>query len=172
MAQIYVKTGHNCLYNGTGYRSKLEARWALHFDFFNIQAQYEPERFYMKDWSYLPDFYLQKGFYVEIKPNFEKFIEEKEKYIAFSDAFEASIACCIGLPCAFKWQWYFSRGKEYGVQLADSILYKQFSDLREMEVQHKIAYACQFSSFEGKDPYILPIHFEREGTELIIKKPE
>ena len=168
-----MKQGNPCIYKGVLHRSKMEARWALHFDFFNIQAQYEPERFSARNKPYLPDFYLkEKGFYIEVKPNFEKFIEEKERYIAFADENKKSIACCIGLPCAFKWQWFYRKGVECGIQIGETFMYKQPLDLNELKLQHQIAYACQFSSFQGKDPYILPVQFERVGTELIIEKPE
>jgi len=59
-------------YNGTLFRSRLEARWAVFFHSMGIEYQYEPQHF-EKDYSnrvirYLPDFYLPKlGCWAEVK---------------------------------------------------------------------------------------------------------
>lgn len=48
-------------YMGTIFRSRLEARWAVFFDFMGIKWEYEPQCFekeYERVIKYLPDFYL------------------------------------------------------------------------------------------------------------------
>jgi len=60
------------VYNGYRFRSRLEARWAVFFEWANIEYQYEPEGFVVNDRPYLADFYISmpgfKSGYVEIKP--------------------------------------------------------------------------------------------------------
>jgi hypothetical protein len=68
----------NTLFNGNYYRSRLEAKWAVFFDYARIKYLYEQEGFKSDEGEcYLPDFYLpdvylrkSKGVYVEIKPGF------------------------------------------------------------------------------------------------------
>lgn len=86
------------LYNGTVYRSRLEARWAVFFDVLGIQYEYEKEPYTMKyGIRYLPDFVLQnvhwrgqsaahylgkpgEPIYVEVKGyNFYRDIPESER---------------------------------------------------------------------------------------------
>lgn len=73
------------VYKGYRFRSRLEARWAVFFDAAGISYQYEPEGFEVPRDSedcvrYLPDFYLPDiGTYVEVKPNYEHLMDEKEK---------------------------------------------------------------------------------------------
>ena len=75
------------VYNGYKFRSRLEARWAVFFDAAGIKYEYEPEGF-KNDSSiykyYLPDFYLPDyGYYVEVKPNDIKRIDEIRKAETF-----------------------------------------------------------------------------------------
>lgn len=55
------------------FRSRLEARWAVFFDWCGIRWQYEPEGYVLSDGArYLPDFFLpgftgERGLYVEVK---------------------------------------------------------------------------------------------------------
>ncbi len=61
------------IYKGYKFRSRLEARWAIYFDFLKIEWKYEHEGFLLENGvTYLPDFYLPKfngGIYAEIKPD-------------------------------------------------------------------------------------------------------
>lgn len=92
-------------YNGYRFRSRLEARWAVFFDEAHINYEYEPEGFELPElWldetdytyyhrkanrncvlcreniRYLPDFYLPDSkLYVEVKPNYDKLMEESLK---------------------------------------------------------------------------------------------
>ena len=59
-------------YNGTLFRSRLEARWAVFFDLMRIKWEYEPQCFEQDDGDcviqYLPDFYLTElECWVEVK---------------------------------------------------------------------------------------------------------
>jgi len=64
-------------YKGYRFRSRLEARWAVFFEYLGIDWQYEPEGFEFENGTrYLPDFYLPDTYsaasddtYVEVKPN-------------------------------------------------------------------------------------------------------
>lgn len=79
-------------YNGYRFRSRLEARWAVFFDSWEVKYEYEPEGFDLSEvegakdflgpsntW-YLPDFYLPDyNYYVEIKPDISNASEEFKK---------------------------------------------------------------------------------------------
>lgn len=58
-------------YRGREYRSRLEARWAVAFDWCWLDAEYEKEGFVVKNKPYLPDFWLPElEMYVEVKPTY------------------------------------------------------------------------------------------------------
>jgi hypothetical protein len=83
-------------YKGYRFRSRLEARWAVFFDAMGIDWQYEPEGFELGDGvRYLPDFKIENGLYVEIKPDALN-DEEQLKIDKFSDTYPIVVA--IGLP--------------------------------------------------------------------------
>ncbi len=55
-------------YNGHIFRSLMEARWAVFFDYFGFCWDYEPHGLISGDSKYLPDFYLKDfNVYVEVK---------------------------------------------------------------------------------------------------------
>lgn len=58
-------------YKGILFRSRLEARWAIFFDAFNLEWVYEPDCFLLSNnQKYTPDFYLPKfDLYIEVKPS-------------------------------------------------------------------------------------------------------
>lgn len=58
-------------YKGYLFRSRLEARWAVFFDYMGIRYEYEPEGIVLSDGTYyLPDFYLPEFHcYFEVKRN-------------------------------------------------------------------------------------------------------
>eukprot|EP01080_Neovahlkampfia_damariscottae_P004297 gene4297-7653_t len=69
------------IYNGYYFRSRLEARWGLFFDFLQIRYLYEPKSFNMpNNTTYTPDFYLPDlNIWIEIKPVYPT---EEERYRA------------------------------------------------------------------------------------------
>lgn len=75
------------VYNGYRFRSRLEARWAVFFDYIGIAYEYEPEGFDLGDnLFYLPDFYLpETNAWVEIKGK-QLTDTDREKIIRFCDA--------------------------------------------------------------------------------------
>ena len=60
----YDMAAHRTFYNGTWFRSRLEAKWAAFFDICNWRWEYEPID--LKGW--VPDFTLEQTLLVEIKP--------------------------------------------------------------------------------------------------------
>lgn len=57
------------LYAGCRFRSRLEARWAVFFDVFQLKWRYEPDGFRLPSGRcYLPDFLIDGVGFVEIKP--------------------------------------------------------------------------------------------------------
>lgn len=67
-------------YKGILFRSRLEARWTVFFDFMGIEWIYEPEGYEVDGEHYLPDFSLpslycrttpRKGWIAEIKPTMD-----------------------------------------------------------------------------------------------------
>lgn len=59
------------IYRGTKMRSRLEARFAGMLDFFGLDWEYEPQAFAAGATQYLPDFRIQPGVYVEVRPFIE-----------------------------------------------------------------------------------------------------
>lgn len=62
-------------YRGQLYRSRLEARWAIYFDWHPLVTrwEYEPRKFTLdkQGWDYTPDFQIQyrsRFIYIEVKP--------------------------------------------------------------------------------------------------------
>lgn len=55
-------------YNGWLFKSRLEARWAYFFDLLGLEYDYEREGYEIASgvW-YLPDFYVNNSFWVEVK---------------------------------------------------------------------------------------------------------
>lgn len=83
------------IYKGYRFRSRLEARWAVFFDAFNLPYRYEMEGFQLENSRYLPDFWLPNGIrfmdekdtckdvWVEIKPTTELSDPERKKIAEF-----------------------------------------------------------------------------------------
>lgn len=86
------------IYSGYRFRSRLEARWAVFFDAAKIKYQYEPQGFEAEDGTrYLPDFYLPDfDVYAEVKPTYEKLMEESDKLGKILSAYDSPIGA-LGL---------------------------------------------------------------------------
>jgi len=66
-------------YKGYKFRSRLEARFAVFFDALNQGFRYEPEGYNLeRGLNYLPDFFLDAGYFVEIKPYYPNAIEMRK----------------------------------------------------------------------------------------------
>lgn len=73
-------------YKGFRFRSRLEARWAVFFDWLGIEWKYEIEGFQKGDFLYLPDFYLPKSkLWVEVKGSDEMLAEKSDSLENFLD---------------------------------------------------------------------------------------
>lgn len=56
------------LYKGIQYKSRLEARTAIFFDFFGVKHQYEKQKYTLGNLKYIPDFWLEDyQMFVEVK---------------------------------------------------------------------------------------------------------
>lgn len=90
-------------YKGYRFRSRLEARWAVFFDYLGIKYEYEPEGFELPGGQrYLPDFFLPKfnhadglGMYVEVKPTTES---DFSKPRALVEATGREVLLAVGPP--------------------------------------------------------------------------
>lgn len=66
-------------YKGYKFRSRLEARFAVFFDALSQGFRYEPEGYNLeRGLNYLPDFFLDAGYFVEIKPYYPNAIEMRK----------------------------------------------------------------------------------------------
>jgi hypothetical protein len=96
---VATPTAIETQWGGWLFRSRLEARWAVLFDYLKIAFQHEPEGFEFPDGSrYLPDFYLpQVKMFAEVKPvNFTD--EEKNKCKMLCDSTMAPCLYLVGPP--------------------------------------------------------------------------
>ena len=81
---MFGKTTHGkrIYYKGICMRSSWEVKFAYFLDCSNIKWKYEPKRFYMNNYTYLPDFYLPEfNCYIEIKGWFPK--KSKKRFDTF-----------------------------------------------------------------------------------------
>jgi hypothetical protein len=92
-------------YKGYFFRSRLEARWAVFFDYLGIKWEYELEGFHLSNGEmYLPDFFLpnfcgEKGMYVEVKP--ERIIDPKAQQLAVDSGVPVLMACGVPGPMTY-----------------------------------------------------------------------
>ena len=74
-------------YKGYKFRSRLEARFAVFFDALNQGFRYEPEGYNLeRGLNYLPDFFLDVGYFVEIKPYYPNAIEMRKAQLLAKQA--------------------------------------------------------------------------------------
>lgn len=93
-------------YKGVAFRSRLEARWAVYFDFFGIKWEYEKEGYVLGEvGAYLPDLWLpQVRMWAEVKPaSFEDWQIDKCHTL-----FLATKSRCLLLDGAPECRSYFS----------------------------------------------------------------
>lgn len=83
-------------YNGHTFRSIMEARWAVFFDYFGFRWDYEPVGFECGEEKYLPDFYIKDfDLYVEVKHTDG---EETERAKRFARDRKFNLVICDGNP--------------------------------------------------------------------------
>lgn len=89
-------------FEGTIYRSRTEARWAVFLSHLGLTFDYEPERLLLSTGKgYLPDFFVKDfGAYVEVKPDSDKVVtEECAKALQLSaDRPELAVWIAMGVP--------------------------------------------------------------------------
>ena len=102
------------LYNGVEFRSRLEARWAVFFDSLRIRWEYEETYFETEYGYYKPDFWLDTGWIIEIKPTTPLDIEFNKV-----ESVNGKIALISGSPSPMAQLWLFNNGKMMDIQLSD-----------------------------------------------------
>ena len=85
-------------YNGTEFKSRLEARTAYYFDLLGIRWQYEPEGFALPSGNYLPDFVCNNDFYVEVKPDYSAYAKYERKLRELCQLTKKEVFYFPGLP--------------------------------------------------------------------------
>lgn len=87
-------------YNGYRFRSRLEARWAVFFDTYGIDYEYELEGFELGNGlRYLPDFFIPSlDIFVEIKPNRNFSLQELKKIDSFALGGDKHLLLVMGTP--------------------------------------------------------------------------
>lgn len=116
------------IYKNVRFRSRLEARWAVFFDEYGLEWEYEPETFKLKnEILYAPDFYLPNlKCYAEVKPKIKKptkgynifkiddnYYRIKPREQEILKNFELSIILLIGLPLEETWKIFNDGEMEY-----------------------------------------------------------
>lgn len=101
------------VYKGYRFRSRLEARWAVFFDYLNLEWEYEKEGFEHGGIKYLPDFYFPAvDRYVEIKPKPERYIPFYKIYLAGKMNAEWRENLLLDLKNNFQ-EWFFCGPDSY-----------------------------------------------------------
>lgn len=95
-------------YDGHLFRSRLEARWALFFNFVGLRWEFEREAFSLevegKRVGYTPDFWLPElNAWFEVKAAWESFSEDEQramvrKLTAFAQVTDARVFVAMGTP--------------------------------------------------------------------------
>lgn len=123
------------IYEGTYFRSRLEARWAAYFDMIGVTWQYEPESYDLDQGNgvdsyeiskqcgidmyevagpslYTPDFLCcDDGFFVEIKPNKSDLKRATKKLSKLAKLTKKPAFCLVGPPSLVE-QWACDKNGE------------------------------------------------------------
>ena len=84
-------------YAGHRFRSRLEARWAVFFDYLGIPWEYEKEGYMVNDVAYLPDFWLPSWrMWLEVKGVVEP--DAKELAEGLADLTGDAVLLWLGMP--------------------------------------------------------------------------
>lgn len=95
------------VYNGYRFRSRLEARWAVFFDWFKLRYEYEKEGYDLDGVWYLPDFWLpDANAFVEIK-GAEPSEADQDKAVRLALLSECCVAIFHGEPNLNRTTFYY-----------------------------------------------------------------
>lgn len=109
MSRDHLATPIQTMYKGHRFRSRLEARWAVFFDAYGIEWEYEKEGYELPSGWYLPDFWLpnasrccgRAGEWLEIKPS----IPGAEE-IAKCSELRHHTKSTVNLVAGYPWDFY------------------------------------------------------------------
>lgn len=100
------------VYAGYRFRSRLEARWAVFFDFLKWDWQYEKEGFELPSGKYLPDFWIGTvNMWAEVKP---KPFDQRERRLAQELAVSSFPVLCLDTPEPMNVPYFGYAGKLLG----------------------------------------------------------
>ncbi len=107
-------------YHGYHFRSRLEVRWAVFFEALGVRYRYEPERFDLGEFCYIPDFYLP-GFrmWAEVKPR-ELNKRERAKARALAQATRERVFLLVGTPDGSPYEVIRPDGKSDWLAIPDT----------------------------------------------------
>lgn len=149
-------------YNGTTFRSKTEARFAVALDELKIEWQYEPEGFDLTNGlRYLPDFYIKKyDTWVEVKGVMEDYDEQK------ISGFEADYGYSVIVVDSSLKMNYFSRDEE--VYLTEDGFTTEASDYAKEAFTKAAQYKFDSVAVEEKAVEQVPLTrlFDLKATQL------
>lgn len=153
-------------HNGNYFRSRLEARWAVCFELFNIRYEYELEGFELENGNkYLPDFYLPAtNSYAEVKPEFQFAQKRKNeqlnpkdislhedynsKWLPFSK--DKNLIIIVGVPGKF-FHWKLeTENFEYQTIKSIAPVMVGAKELHQIWLKPEIAEAANKTRFEHK----------------------
>lgn len=142
-------------YDGTLFRSRLEARWAYFFDLIKLAWDYEPEGFALPAGNYCPDFFLPEWkLFVELKPTQEAVDAIAEKLQQLASATGCAVMGIAGPPSPKSQRIFAPSGKEhvggiitgYAVQKGWGSPYYASDDMGELwsDPEYLVARRLQF----------------------------
>src|SRR5690606_6761657 len=140
--------------------SRLEARYAVMFDYLGIDWEYEHEGYQLSNGKwYLPDFWLPNfnagGMFVEVKHKFTE--QEKETCRVLCVDAKKSVWLAEGTPSLRAWEYYrYDKGK------ANSIIGIPNADQADWENRMFV-----FPGYENEDLSIPEEYHESLGTNFI-----
>ncbi len=141
------------LYKGIRYRSRLEARYAVFFDYMQIEVRYESEGYVTEGRAYLPDFYLPNlNQYIEIKPNGDFRTDNlvNEKMISFAKHQENGLLVMVDIPIRKKY-FLSIRGSSFNPAIV-------FWSCKK-NVEEKINHGDAFYPIIIQDQFLIPEEF-------------
>lgn len=131
------------IYKGYKFRSRLEARWAVFFEYSGYKWEYEKEGYELPSGKYLPDFFLpQFNAWVEVKP--VKFTDaEKQKCKELSRFTESTVVMVVGIPNDILYATFYYGEESMAVSLSKyaigknwNVLYQPGGDIGEIDLSY------------------------------------